>query len=62
MYVPDQVEACVKQYLDGVERDHLEPIPNQCVAMYQSDLDEDAQVAFGVQMCRLGTSLEYPEC
>ena len=46
VYGLDQVEACVKQYLDGVERDQLDPILNPCVAVYQDDLDEDAQVAF----------------
>ncbi|KKZ14817.1 MAG: DEAD/DEAH box helicase, partial [Candidatus Synechococcus spongiarum 142] len=46
VYGPDQVEACVKQYLDGVDRDQLDPILNPCVAVYQNDLDEDAQVAF----------------
>ena len=46
VYAPDQVEACVKHYLDGVDRDQLDPILNRCVAVYQSDLDEDAQVAF----------------
>ena len=46
VYAPDQVEACVRHYLDGVERDQLDPILNQCVAVYRSDLDEDAQVAF----------------
>ena len=46
VYAPDQVAACVRHYLDGVERDHLDPILNQCVAVYRSDLDEDAQVAF----------------
>ena len=46
VYAPDQVAACVRHYLDGVERDQLDPILNQCVAVYRSDLDEDAQVAF----------------
>ena len=40
------VAACVRHYLDGVERDQLDPMLNQCVAVYRSDLDEDAQVAF----------------
>ena len=46
VYGPDQVAACVKHYLDGVERDQLDAILNPCVAVYRSDLDEDAQVAF----------------
>jgi len=46
VYGPDQVEACVRRYLDGAERDQLDPILNRCVAVYRSDLDEDAQVAF----------------
>ena len=46
VYGPDQVAACVRHYLDGVERDQLDPILNRCVAVYGSDLNEDAQVAF----------------
>ena len=46
VYGPDQVEACVRRYLDGAERDQLDPMLSQCVAVYRSDLDEDAQVAF----------------
>jgi len=46
VYGPDQVEACVRRYLDGVERDQLDAVLDSCVAVYRSDLDEDAQVAF----------------
>ena len=46
VYSPDQVGEFVKRYLDGVERDRLDPILDRCVEVYISDLDEDAQVAF----------------
>ena len=46
VYSADQVKEFVKRYLDGVERDQLDPILDQCVAVYLSELDEDQQVAF----------------
>ena len=46
VYSPDQVRELVRRFLDGVERDQLDPILDECVAAYQSDLDEDGQVAF----------------
>ncbi|MCY4331703.1 MAG: type I restriction endonuclease subunit R [Cyanobacteria bacterium MAG CAR1_bin_15] len=46
VYGPDQVEVCVRRYLDGVERGQLDAILDPCVAVYRSRLDEDAQVAF----------------
>ena len=36
----------MKRYLDGVERDQLDPILDRCVAVYMSELGEDEQVAF----------------
>ena len=36
----------MKRYLDGVERDQLDPILDRCVAVYMSDLGEDEQVDF----------------
>ena len=46
VYSADQVTTFVKRYLDGVERDQLDPILDRCVAVYISELGEDEQVAF----------------
>ena len=46
VYSADQVKEFVKRYLDGVERDQLDPILDRCVAVYISELGEDEQVAF----------------
>jgi len=41
-----QVQNFVGLYLDGAERDKLDPILDACVASYIADLEEDAQVEF----------------
>ena len=46
VYSADQVKEFVKRYLEGVERDQLDPILDRCVAVYMGELDEDEQVAF----------------
>ena len=46
VYSAQQVEDFVKRYLAGVERDQLDPLLDASVALYKSDLDENAQVAF----------------
>ena len=46
VYSTDQVKAFVKRYLDGVDRDQLDPILDQCVAVYVDELSEDEQVDF----------------
>ena len=46
VYAEEQVEELVRRYLDGEDRDRLDPILDACVAVYRSDLDEDGQVAF----------------
>ena len=46
VYSPARVTAFVKRYLDGVERERLDPILDQCVSVYVNDLGEDEQVAF----------------
>ena len=46
VYSPDQVREFVKRYLDGVERERLDPILDRCVAVYVNELGEDEQVAF----------------
>jgi len=46
VYSPEQVEAFVQWYLDGADREKLDPILDACVAVYQERLDEDGQVDF----------------
>ena len=46
VYSADQVKEFVKRYLDGVDREMLEPILDLCAAVYTNELDEDQQVAF----------------
>ena len=46
VYSADQVKEFVKRYLEGVERDQLDPILDRCVEVYMSELGEDEQVAF----------------
>lgn len=46
VYSPAQVQQLVKLFLDGAERDKLDPILDACVAVYTDTLDEDQQVEF----------------
>ena len=46
VYSWEQVEELVSIYLDGAERDRIDPILDSCVAAYRSELDEDGQVEF----------------
>ena len=46
VYAAEQVEDFVRRYLDGAERDRLDPILDACVAVYLRELDEDGQVDF----------------
>src|SRR5262249_51270617 len=46
VYAPAQIGALVELYLGGAERDKLDPILDECVAVYVNDLDEDEQVDF----------------
>ena len=46
VYSEEQIDAFVSLYLSGAERDRLDPILDECVAVYLRDLDEDGQVAF----------------
>ncbi|QXD16759.1 type I restriction endonuclease subunit R [Rhodocaloribacter litoris] len=46
VYAPDQVDELVRLYLEGADRDRLDPILDACVATYRDDLDEDEQVDF----------------
>ncbi len=46
VYSPEQVDDLVDRYLGGAERDRLDPVLDECVAIYVRELDEDAQVDF----------------
>jgi type I restriction enzyme R subunit len=46
VYSPEQVEKVVAMFLDGADRDGLDPILDACVAVYVDALDEDGQVDF----------------
>ena len=46
VYDPAQIEELVELYLDGTDRDQLDPILDACVATYKEQLDEDGQVDF----------------
>lgn len=46
VYANDQVAAFVELYLNGADREKLDPILDACVATYTAQLDEDGQVDF----------------
>ena len=46
VYSDDQIDELVKLYLDGADRDLLDPILDSCVETYVEELDEDGQVDF----------------
>lgn len=46
VYSPGQVDSLVEVFLGGASRDQLDPILDSCVAIYQQELNEDAQVDF----------------
>jgi len=46
VYRQEQIQSLVELYLDGADRDQLDPILDACVAAYNADLDEDGQVDF----------------
>ena len=46
IYASADVNTLVTLYLDGAERDRLDPILDACVAVYVQDLDEDGQIDF----------------
>ena len=41
-----QIDELVELYLSGADRDRLDPILDNCVAVYRDHLDEDGQVDF----------------
>jgi len=46
LYSSDQVTLLVSLFLDGADRDQLDPILDNSVALYTSTLDEEGQVKF----------------
>lgn len=46
VYAPEQVDVLVEQYVDGADRNRLDPILDASVAVYTKELDEDGQVDF----------------
>ena len=46
VYSPEQVRQVVELFLEGADRDKLDPILDACVAGYVGRLDEEGQVAF----------------
>jgi len=46
VYDTSQVDQLVRLYLEGADRDRLDPILDTCVASYSEELDEDGQVDF----------------
>lgn len=46
VYSEEQIDQLVDLYLNGADRDKLDPILDTCVAAYIEDLDEDGQVEF----------------
>lgn len=46
VYSQAQLDDLVGLYLNGADRDKLDPILDACVATYNADLDEDGQVDF----------------
>jgi len=46
IYSQKQIDDLVALYLNGADRDKLDPILDTCVATYKNDLDEDGQVDF----------------
>ena len=46
VYAQTQVDDLAGLYVNGADRDKLDPILDACVATYNADLDEDGQVDF----------------
>lgn len=46
VYTPPQIDNLVARYLEGAEREKLDPILDHCVVVYKERLNEDGQVEF----------------
>ena len=61
VYSAEQIDDFVKPATsDGAQRDQLDPILDDCVAVYKNDLDEDGQVEFKRQRQGLRAHLRLP--
>jgi len=49
VYSPEDVNRFMALFLEGVERDQLDPIINTCLETYKKHLDEDEQIDFKKQ-------------
>jgi type I restriction enzyme R subunit len=46
IYSAEQIQQLVDRYLSGADREKLDPILDNCVGVYNNELDEDGQVDF----------------
>ena len=46
VHSPEQIDDLVQHHLGGADRDELDPILDDCAAVYVHEVDEDAQVDF----------------
>ena len=46
VYAIEDIDQLVELYLDGADRDKLDPILDACVSVYKHELDEDEQADF----------------
>ena len=46
VYTEQQIKEVARRFVEGEDRDRLDPILDACVAVYREDLDEDGQVGF----------------
>ncbi len=46
VYSPELIEEVVQKFLSGASREQLDPMLDECVAVYCAQLDEDGQVNF----------------
>ena len=46
VYTEEQVKDVARRFVEGEDRDRLDPVLDACVAVYKEDLDENGQVAF----------------
>ena len=46
VYADEHIDELVRLYLEGADRDNLDPILDACVATYKEELDEEGQIQF----------------
>ncbi len=55
-----QIDELVKRFLDGEDRDRLDPILDACVGVYNEDLDENGQVDFKGKAKAFNRTYQFP--